>query len=254
MSLLATASPWNNNSDDNKKRTSTMRKTVKKLLPLSSNVSPSNDIEYHEEPGDSAYENFEQFQQQPVPTIAQSESVNESRKGKVNDLLNKMTSVSADNDGSKLANYNPPPKPILNNKKPDASIRSAETELKPNDLLPVNNLQPNSYEYQNLSSKPPTGNSYGANDIPLGKYSNYNKSYDPSAVSQKPYYAKMGISSNTSLDDRVMEKINYMIHLLEEQQHEKTDNIIEEFILYTFLGVFMIFVLDSFARSGKYVR
>ena len=88
MSLLATASPWNNN-DDNKKRTSTMRKTVKKLLPLSSTVSSPIDIEHYEEPGDSAYENFEQFQQQPVPTIEQAESVNENRKNKVNELLNK---------------------------------------------------------------------------------------------------------------------------------------------------------------------
>jgi len=51
-----------------------------------------------------------------------------------------------------------------------------------------------------------------------------------------------------------MEKINYMIHLLEQQQHEKTDNITEEFLLYTFLGVFVVYVLDSFARSGKYIR
>ena len=45
-----------------------------------------------------------------------------------------------------------------------------------------------------------------------------------------------------------------MIHLLEDQQHEKTDNITEEFLLYTFLGVFVIFVVDSFARAGKYTR
>ena len=45
-----------------------------------------------------------------------------------------------------------------------------------------------------------------------------------------------------------------MIHLLEQQQHEKTDNITEEFLLYTFLGVFVIYVVDSFSRSGKYVR
>ncbi len=28
----------------------------------------------------------------------------------------------------------------------------------------------------------------------------------------------------------------------------------EELVLYTFLGVFVIFVVDSFARVGKYVR
>ena len=65
----------------------------------------------------------------------------------------------------------------------------------------------------------------------------------------------MGISSSTGgSNDKLMERINYMVHLLEGQQHEKTDNITEEFILYTFLGVFVIFVVDSFARTGKYTR
>ena len=45
-----------------------------------------------------------------------------------------------------------------------------------------------------------------------------------------------------------------MIHLLEEQNDEKTANVTEELILYMFLGVFIIFVLDSFAKIGKYVR
>ena len=53
---------------------------------------------------------------------------------------------------------------------------------------------------------------------------------------------------------RLMEKINYMIHMMEEQQHEKTDHVAEEFILYTFLGVFIIFAVDSFSRIGKYTR
>ena len=43
-------------------------------------------------------------------------------------------------------------------------------------------------------------------------------------------------SSGGNSDNRLIEKINYMIHLLEEQQMEKTANITEEFILYTFLG------------------
>jgi hypothetical protein len=68
------------------------------------------------------------------------------------------------------------------------------------------------------------------------------------------YYGKNSQASIRNDDRRFMEKINYMIHLLEEQQLEKTNNITEEFILYTFLGVFIIFVVDSFARSGKYIR
>ena len=37
-----------------------------------------------------------------------------------------------------------------------------------------------------------------------------------------------------------------MIHLLEENKDERTNNIAEELILYGFLGVFMIFIVDSF--------
>ena len=45
-----------------------------------------------------------------------------------------------------------------------------------------------------------------------------------------------------------------MINLLEEQKDEKTNNVTEEVVLYSFLGIFIIFVVDSFARVGKYVR
>ena len=55
-------------------------------------------------------------------------------------------------------------------------------------------------------------------------------------------------------NEMLIEKLNYMIHLLEEQQEEKTGHVTEELILYSFLGVFIIFVIDSFARAGKYVR
>jgi hypothetical protein len=54
--------------------------------------------------------------------------------------------------------------------------------------------------------------------------------------------------------DVMIEKLNYMINLLEEQQDERTSNVTEEVVLYSFLGIFIIFVVDSFARVGKYTR
>ena len=45
-----------------------------------------------------------------------------------------------------------------------------------------------------------------------------------------------------------------MITLLEDQQDEKTNNVTEEVVLYSFLGIFIIFIVDSFAKVGKYVR
>jgi hypothetical protein len=55
--------------------------------------------------------------------------------------------------------------------------------------------------------------------------------------------------------NNVIDKLDYIIHLLEENANEKTDYVMEEFCLYSFLGVFMIFVVDSFSKSnGRYVR
>ena len=59
--------------------------------------------------------------------------------------------------------------------------------------------------------------------------------------------------SNNSNDD-LINKMNHMIHLLEDQQSRKTEHVTEEIILYSFLGIFTIFVVDSFAKVGKYVR
>jgi hypothetical protein len=55
-------------------------------------------------------------------------------------------------------------------------------------------------------------------------------------------------------ESALMKKLNYMIHLLEDQKDEKVNGITEELVLYCFLGIFIIFVLDSFVRVGKYIR
>lgn len=79
----------------------------------------------------------------------------------------------------------------------------------------------------------------------------------------KQYYQQYIPYYNQGSDDRspsgankdeLLTKLNQIIYLLEEQQEEKTDNVMEELILYSFLGIFIIFIVDSFARAGKYVR
>jgi len=71
-------------------------------------------------------------------------------------------------------------------------------------------------------------------------------------TTQIPQYSS-STSSSTS-NDVLIDKLNYMIHLLEEQQDQRINNVTEEIILYSFLGIFIIFIVDSFARSGKYIR
>ena len=84
----------------------------------------------------------------------------------------------------------------------------------------------------------------------------YNTEYNDPFVS---YYKNSSVTSNGNGSDyknkdQLIEKLNYMILLLEEQQNERTGHIMEELILYAFLGIFMIFIVDSFVRAGKYVR
>ncbi len=57
-----------------------------------------------------------------------------------------------------------------------------------------------------------------------------------------------------SQDTILLDKLNYMIYLLEEQRDEKTGQVTEELILYVFLGIFTLFVLDTFVKNGKYSR
>ena len=100
-------------------------------------------------------------------------------------------------------------------------------------------------------------------------YSNVNDSSTPSFGNTADYgrfipdYSKMyGLgktenfvaSTPKSQSDILLEKLNYMITLLEQQQDDRTSNVTEEVILYSFLGIFIIFIVDSFARVGKYVR
>jgi ABC-type antimicrobial peptide transport system permease subunit len=60
--------------------------------------------------------------------------------------------------------------------------------------------------------------------------------------------------SNSNSNQVLIEKLNYMINLLEEQQDQKTESVTEEVVLYSFLGIFIIFIVDSFTKVGKYVR
>jgi len=180
-----------------------------------------------------------------IHNLADIQKTTDDRTNRVNEIIHKMSSVSVDNDGAKLADFNPPPKPEIHIKKDLQDGRSADP--------PITNLA-NPLQIPAPSFSNRTVNPYVTNNAANISLGNYQQVYTPQMTpAAKPYYAAMGISNSDS-NDKVMEKINYMIHLLENMENEKTANVTEEFVLYTFLGVFVIFVLDSFSRHGKYVR
>ena len=89
--------------------------------------------------------------------------------------------------------------------------------------------------------------------LPSTYASQYYQQYVPLSYSSQQQQ-NQGDSGLSGSKDDLMQKMNHIIQMLEDQQDEKTGSVTEELILYCFLGVFVIFVVDSFVRAGKYVR
>ena len=54
--------------------------------------------------------------------------------------------------------------------------------------------------------------------------------------------------------NEMLSKLNNIIEMFEDQKEIKTGQKNEEIILYCFLGVFVIYIMDSFVSIGKYSR
>lgn len=241
--LVTSASVWTNDDNNTKKRQPTMRKTIK----LRSEESMTQNLD------ETTLEN-EKYGKMYPSSIEDNQEYNNKRNYRINDLLDKMTTMNVGESDQPMGDFKPMTPPSLNVKK-DMANDSNETKQY---IPPMPSYLKATLDRVNMNNKQMNMNMNYGLDNSTNKYSNYQHSYQPPAqLVNKPYYANMGIGStnNMGVNDKLMEKINYMIHLLEENQNEKTSNITEEFILYTFLGIFIIFIVDSFSRNGgKYVR
>jgi len=97
------------------------------------------------------------------------------------------------------------------------------------------------------------------NNLISKKSIDVNELYDRSLSNYDDSYR--GIVNNNTLNNNnlnnntiLLNKLNYLINLVEEQKVEKTNYVTEELILYLFLGIFIIFILDSFVKITKYTR
>jgi hypothetical protein len=180
---------------------------------------------------------------------------------KVNSVLEKIHNNSkTDSDENQgLGDFNPPPKP--------QSSGVNKTIATENMMNMTNDANKNIIMFNTLG-RAPQPNYDNDDNLDLNDYNNYGNSksiddyykrvipgYNPNRNPvNKPYYNAGNAVSETPSQDILLQKLNYMISLLEDQQDEKTNNVTEEVVLYSFLGIFIIFVVDSFARVGKYVR
>lgn len=160
-----------------------------------------------------------------------NKTIKKRSNNKVNNFLNSLTSLTDGNNDDSLADFDsdfsPPPQP--------------ELTRQPADVEENNNSTDSAISPEAFSKMTP-------DDQSNQNYQNYYNTY-------VPYFNKVANNANLhGSRDELMTKLNYMIHLLEENKDEKTNNVTEELVLYMFLGVFVIFVVDSFARAGKYTR
>lgn len=176
---------------------------------------------------------------------------------KVNSVLQKIHNNPDDGDDN-MGDFNmlPPPesvgvsRTIPNNQQKKESFSSME--------IPLGNK---------FVGKAPSPNYENTDNLDLNNYNNYGdsktieeyyKNVIPGYRNQvnRPYYNSINKQDNQQYVDQdiLIQKLNYMISLLEDQQDEKTSNVTEEVVLYSFLGIFIIFIADTFVRAGKYVR
>ena len=159
-------------------------------------------------------------------------------------LLN-LTYESNDESESNLADFN-----LNMNNKQDKLFEKQENDYE----MEENNIQQVKNTPHDFIKEPPPQPKLTYNDMQKSPYSLLTQEQISNLYNNYGNTEIKNQTSNYSQNDTLMEKLNYMIHLLEEQQEQKVEYITEEIILYLFLGVFVIFVIDSFVKVGKYTR
>ena len=176
---------------------------------------------------------------------------------KVNSVLEKIHNNSNSDEEDTLANFSPPPKPESMGVSKTIATEKMQNMTNENMFRTLGKAPSPNYENdENLEL-----NNFNSNYADNTSAENYYKKFIPGYVPgknpvNKQYYNSVPSTnmSGDSSNDLLLKKINYMINLLEEHQDERTSNVTEEVVLYSFLGIFIIFIVDSFSRVGKYVR
>jgi len=177
---------------------------------------------------------------------------------KVNSVLEKIHNNSNMDEEDTLANFSPPPKPESVGVSKTIATEEMQNMTNENMFRTLGKEPSPNYENEEKLEL----NNFNSNYADNKTAESYYKKFIPGYVAgknpvNKQYYNSNIPTANMSGDnsnDLLLKKINYMINLLEEHQDERTSNVTEEVVLYSFLGIFIIFVVDSFARVGKYVR
>ena len=176
---------------------------------------------------------------------------------KVNNVLEEIHNNSKDgSDGDSLGDFTPPPPPQSVGVQRTIATEEINRATEQNTYRVAGRAPAPTVEYGDNLDLNNFKMNYGDNKSAEEYYKKILPGYKAAIQQQQqqhPYYNPQPMSFTPS-QDILIQKLNYMINLLEEQQDERTGSVTEEVVLYSFLGIFIIFVVDSFARAGKYAR
>ena len=154
----------------------------------------------------------------------------------ISDLYNKIHQQGQSSDDG-LSSF----KPLDNDDTNNGIVTEAPS------AVPVNNMAVKIQEYTDNYYKN-TNQNQNQNTYQNTNQNMHQNTYRQQGQGQN--YANNSLMSQ----DVLLTKLTYIIKLLEEQQDERTSFVVEELILYSFLGIFIIFIIDSFGKASKYIR
>lgn len=251
---------------------SSFQKITESYFPSFSSISESSPADHSLDTTKQDKTNI-QAKKDSSPEMASFYQTTPSQQSKLSSALNKLFGKNESmSDVEGMSTFHPdihtteddsPPLIPRDISNPNQSQKVYNTNVvSASQNIPTQPLAPIPTEYLHSSYVNPYSGyeeSYTSSIIPpeLAAYSYPGKASNQSGRSRvTPVSDHVSLSSSSSDDTNalLLEKINYMIYLLEQQKPQKSKHTTEEFVLYSFFGVFMIYIVDSFSRSGRYIR
>jgi len=176
-----------------------------------------------------------------------NDNKNRERNRRIQKLLNdnNMNNNLTNNESDDLEDFNPPSHPAIQEPKKIVKENFTFDKIK-SELL--DNQQEDELENQKQNDNPVNKENF--QQLPANNLQQYYEKYNAYLNSENNYNKQYMSVSNEEL----LKKIDNILFLLEEQRETRTNYVTEELILYVFLGIFVIYLVDSFVKVGKYIR
>ena len=238
-SLLNTASPWTNANAPGAAK----KRIPKMKLPKLNESFTENTETTPTYPYQSLQDNLSLYNNSYISNIPSASpnnpnyEIRNEKHEEINKILEKMTIES---DGSGLQDYkNDTPPPMW-------KMKLENTWKQPSSppLPPTTYNFPSKPNWSSSSPMLPPGESIHPMEPDDSTSAVYKYAYETPGNIAK---ISKGMTEN-SFEENITYKLQYLTHLTEQMSMDKTSNITEEFILYIMVGIFMIYIVDSFTR------